>query len=1824
MPLPPSPSQGLGITLSNSPHPPSPLRISTTSSPPLEPRDQARAGAYSQGSPTKAGVAGTRLRVKTNDPDHFVLRPTHYTHSPTATATGTVKSLRTSKPLGPRSSPRVGISPSARIEDQHVESGDKGFDQGDRAGGENGLRVEVEEMYRDEGEEYRDENDENENDDCQRLVPSSNANAAQHLAPSRAPSSASVISSTSFSASTHHTSSSKAGKMGRMKSSEVLRRRGVAKEGGRYMQLEGGGDEGEDKFGDVEGGGDEGEDKGGEIIRSPLSEGNGGYQEEQRLSTTATYSFPYPPLRIQQTVQETDMPRSMSQPMHLYSVPSFFDPSYTTPSSAGEYGDSYRYRDVELRSRPNGRYEELRSRPNGRYTDDELHSRPWSESTLDHSPVSRLHPHQHAPRNTPRPNAPKQRGRSLSDGAELLVRQGTLLHPASGTQRSSQELGILLGGARSRRLSRDKLLPAPSDVGGEKVRLEASKKGRARVTVDVVAERECVVEGGEVRGRVEVRVGGGRGSAGLRVGGGKVRVVGFEELASARHVFYHQAHALDSPSPLFASPPDADGFRLAAPGAHSIPFCFPLPPAAGAKGTFTPAHRGGPSVRYVLVASLKLLAPATRKRSIAHFYRPIVLLPRLDPARALAPSTAPLEAATEKGLGWSLAGDRGAVRLRVAMGRATWVSGQRLWCHVGIRNGSLRKIKHLSLALLQDVRTFAPAPAAHTDQPVETQRKKVAEEAVQGDFTTHGAGRVTGKGWWTGVEPGESGHWDMSIQVPTGLLSIRRTKLVDISYTLRVTLNNSIYVDFPVTLISFLSIDPPPMPSGSGATGSMGIAEWAAGDTDAQVHKSLTPTHTPAARPSSTTLHPDPSQPLVQPPPSLPVFEPHSQPESSTSTYTSPSKAASAASLPNLLTIPTYSRAHAHVQSNSPHLSAFSGFSPHPETYPEDDPHLDIDDENQDTISRAQNRAKGRQRSLMIIRAEMEREDEERRLSLAQAWEADTQGNTHEGTFETDVERTPMPEPSSYLPRTEMDTATETDMHRGIEELLEMEEEGWDFDSVDGHPASPQPSQPCQPYQPYQPYTNPEMDTIQAQSFHQHVQNHGQGQELELVDEERHELEQVLPHPSHSHELERYQDEEDDVDERDRDDESHAWGYDDELALHSEDEHDRGDTPTATPRRARPRALSSVAPAPAIAAEAEGEAEGEGEQEKEEAKEDGEDGRTGKQDTPAPQAQTQTQTHVEPVKRHISVRVPPQLLPSLSSTSVPSPTKATDSSPTKTIIRSGSVPSLRAKVSREALNERLEGVVKKSGIVSSSMLATATATATTTTTGRRVSVLSKKESMSSLASVAEVNVGGGGGGGGAKVVQKKNSFSFATPGSPLKIKIPLSPTPNATTTPSIPSPRKTSRNPSPTKLSSSPISKTNRNPSPTKSPLISKPMERGPSDASVKSQATNAPPPISSSSSQPPPLASPRASDSASSEGRWLESPRGEEDVQQLHFLSPASGGGGGGYQSFSPLISSPGSPHDGLEWGLMQQQQQQQQQQQGLGSPFTLLSLRPPADSVMSRLSLPHPRSPYSSGDHQPMAKHDSLPIPFDDISIHASPSSTPSSPSSCHSMLPSVKTKIAQMESREEALRKFSVSGSAMLSSPLPLGSSSSQRQKVGARMEESSPERGWRNDRGEERKPPIKRKSYTTALAPRPNRTESKTSSPASRPSIPRQTSASTMHSCQSMSSGSSYEYYDPIYAPESNTSTPKVPKRLLPTSPSATTTPTASPRNSVVVVNNGRLPISSPASTKSTTTSYGDLMGTPKLDPFGLGYTSGGMNGVGPGGGRLHKVDEEGRA
>jgi hypothetical protein len=145
-------------------------------------------------------------------------------------------------------------------------------------------------------------------------------------------------------------------------------------------------------------------------------------------------------------------------------------------------------------------------------------------------------------------------------------------------------------------------------------------------------------------------------------------------------------------SSLFASHADEEGFHLAAEGSHAIPFRMTLPPNGGAKGSYTSTNGKGPSVRYVVVGSVKIHVPSTGKRSIAHFYRQIVVLPYLNPAVVLAPSPEPIEVRVEKGLGWSLGGERGRVEVRVALGRRSWVSGQRIWCEVAIRNESTKKV----------------------------------------------------------------------------------------------------------------------------------------------------------------------------------------------------------------------------------------------------------------------------------------------------------------------------------------------------------------------------------------------------------------------------------------------------------------------------------------------------------------------------------------------------------------------------------------------------------------------------------------------------------------------------------------------------------------------------------------------------------------------------------------------------------------------------------------------------------------------------------------------------------------------------------------------------------------------------------------------------------------------------------------------------------------------------------------------------------------------------------------------------------------------------
>lgn len=418
------------------------------------------------------------------------------------------------------------------------------------------------------------------------------------------------------------------------------------------------------------------------------------------------------------------------------------------------------------------------------------------------------------------------RRRALSEGEVQLVRQGTLITPHADSKRASAELGVMLGSSRQK-ANKGKLLPQGElpNVGASVVALEAKKGNRARVEVDVVLESDMLVEGSEVRGRLDIHVRRSKKAEKIWIGAGKIRVCGYEEHSSTsiRHIFYHYPFTLPAFSPfepsqhrLFASPPNNEGYRLANEGSFSVPFRFRLPLRGGAKGGWATGTKA-PGVKYVVVGSLKLHVPeaGNKSRSISHFYRPCVVFPYVEPTSIFMPTDAPRQVSKQGGLGWSLGGEKGSVTVSARIARPTWIAGQKVWIDVVASNNSNKRIKTSQIALLRTVTLYSP-PKGDVASPLlasyvpQVSRKRLCEEVIEASSLS-GSGYAGSGGWWTGLRPGESNvTWQASLLLPNDCLTIPRSKLIEVEYSIRVTLNGSIYVDLPIQVVNFLSLDPPP------------------------------------------------------------------------------------------------------------------------------------------------------------------------------------------------------------------------------------------------------------------------------------------------------------------------------------------------------------------------------------------------------------------------------------------------------------------------------------------------------------------------------------------------------------------------------------------------------------------------------------------------------------------------------------------------------------------------------------------------------------------------------------------------------------------------------------------------------------------------------------------------------------------------------------------------------------------------------------------------------------------------------------------------------
>jgi Arrestin (or S-antigen), C-terminal domain len=235
-----------------------------------------------------------------------------------------------------------------------------------------------------------------------------------------------------------------------------------------------------------------------------------------------------------------------------------------------------------------------------------------------------------------------------------------------------------------------------------------------------------------------------------------------------------------------------------------------------------------------IFSSVKVKNSETGKRSIAHFYRDCEIWPRLDPSAVLAPAPRPLQCTTSKSL---FMGGSGNVRLTALLSRLYWVAGQRCYVKMIVNNNTKRTIKSLTLNLVRKITVFRPRPeleagtigdpdACHT---ATTYREVARTTLVMAQRASKGYAST--KGWWTGVDPGERLEFLHFILLPVRAfrshicysrltdyqpesLSVMRSRLLEVEYCIRASisagpLTNDVFVDLPIRIISFMSIDVP-------------------------------------------------------------------------------------------------------------------------------------------------------------------------------------------------------------------------------------------------------------------------------------------------------------------------------------------------------------------------------------------------------------------------------------------------------------------------------------------------------------------------------------------------------------------------------------------------------------------------------------------------------------------------------------------------------------------------------------------------------------------------------------------------------------------------------------------------------------------------------------------------------------------------------------------------------------------------------------------------------------------------------------------------------
>ncbi|KAI0788677.1 hypothetical protein C8Q75DRAFT_824675 [Abortiporus biennis] len=428
--------------------------------------------------------------------------------------------------------------------------------------------------------------------------------------------------------------------------------------------------------------------------------------------------------------------------------------------------------------------------------------------------------------------------------------------------RNAAELKSLLGNSNSKLKHGAKIIRTDDCIRGKKSSLQSQMvvleqaRSKARVEVDIILSSDTFVQGGEVSGHIKFRIrkrskkDDEEGIPPVLLSDGKVRIVGFETIpqSTESYTFYQSAKPLSEIVEGFDDlfdweeeggelERDEDGFGPALEGTHILPFRMNLPLNSTDPGTVGSAKgtldiQSGVVVRYVAMVSIKVKDPKTSKCSLAHFYRNVSVYPSLNLASILSAAPKPLQASTSKSLSVlptigssSSSSSSDKVKLTATLQRLHWIAGQKVHVNIFVDNETKKTVKSVTLTLVRTTTLFKPSGSSKFEDgdggdkgldedacQTSTTHKAVAEEILE--MGQGGAkGYASAKGWWTGVGPGQKLEFSHFILLPPDALSITRGRLLEVEYSLQVTLSAGsltadVFVTLPLRIVNFISLDP--------------------------------------------------------------------------------------------------------------------------------------------------------------------------------------------------------------------------------------------------------------------------------------------------------------------------------------------------------------------------------------------------------------------------------------------------------------------------------------------------------------------------------------------------------------------------------------------------------------------------------------------------------------------------------------------------------------------------------------------------------------------------------------------------------------------------------------------------------------------------------------------------------------------------------------------------------------------------------------------------------------------------------------------------------